>query len=393
MRRICLFLIAASLPLSAMAQGHYWVAVAAHARGVGGSQWRTDVGILNPHDGPAMVEVRLHNGGNTWTMMVVIPAGNERVLEDVVAQLVGGNGQGSIEVISDVGVTVTSRTYNVAASGTYGQALEGLAPGAGLVQGRRAVLGPLHENSLFRSNIGVLNMGQDPVTARVELYDTNGTLVGSYDLEVPPGDVVQDGRPFRERFARSDIAGGYAIVTLQSGALAWVYGSVIDAGTGDPTTVAMRSPQYTSDDVAGDYEGTLTFLENTCETDLDGLTIDVRVRVSADEGLLYNQICYRLPGEGWECDDETEFLGTLEGDLISAVWHENSVWFDPCLHVEHGWQRFVVTEGMVRGNGQVSERWDVDDPQACNDLGGEHFPCGERTAIEVQPCVGCWPPG
>lgn len=391
MRRICLFLIVASLPLSAVAQGRYWIPVAAHVRGVGGSVWRTDVAILNPHAGPASAEVRLRNGGEIWTMTVVIPAGAAHALEDVVDQLVGGNGQGSIEVISDLGVTVTSRTYNVASTGTFGQSLDGLSPGVGLEPGRRAVVGPLQENVSFRTNIGVLNMGQVPLTTRIELYDSAGTLVGFYDLAVPPGEVRQDGRPYSARFARSDIAGGYAIVTLESGALAWAYASVIDAGTGDPTTVAMRSPQYTPDEVVGDYDGTLTFLENTCEPELDGQILDFRVRVSADEGLLYNQSCYRLPGGDWQCDDGTELLGKLEGDLISHVWHENNVWFEPCLHVDHGSHRFVVSDGMVRGTGIVTEWWDVDDPQACNDLGDENFPCTERVEIEAQVCVGCWP--
>ncbi len=393
MRRICLFLIAAALPLSAMAQGRYWIPVAAHATGVGGSEWRTDVGILNPHDGPASVEVRLRDGSDTWTMTTTIPAGAEVVLEDVVAQLVGGNGQGSLEVVSDVGVTVTSRTYNVATTGTFGQALEGVTPGAGLAPGRRSLLGPLYESPSYRTNIGVLNMGDAPVTAGVELYDSAGTLVGSYELEVAPGEVLQDGRPYRGRFARTDISGGYAVVTLRSGTHAWVYASVIDAGTGDPTTVAMRIPQYTPDDVVGDYEGTLTFLENSCEPDLDGLTLEVRVRVSASEGLLYNRICERLPGEDWECDRTTELLGPLDGDLISFTWHENTVWFEPCLHVEHGFHNLVVSEGTVRGTGVVNDWWDVADPQSCNDLADENLPCTERVELEVRPCVACWPPG
>ena len=90
MRRICLFLIAISLPLSIAAQGRYWIPVAAHSEGVGGSAWRTDVGILNPQQGPASVEVRLRDGANVWTMAVTVPGGAERVLQDVVDQLVGG---------------------------------------------------------------------------------------------------------------------------------------------------------------------------------------------------------------------------------------------------------------------------------------------------------------
>lgn len=54
-------------------------------------------------------------------------------------------------------------------------------------------------------------------------------------------------------------------------------------------------------------------------------------------------------------------------------------------------QQLVVSDGMVRGGSTVSEWWDVDHPQMCNDLGDEDFPCGERAEIEVESCRGCWP--
>jgi hypothetical protein len=392
MRIVCSLLIVASLSLPVSAQGLYWVPVAAHSEGVGGSVWRTDVGILNPHQGPATVEIRLRNSGNVWTMAVTIPGGAEHVVEDVVGQLVGGDGQGSLEVVSDVGVNVTSRTYNQTAGGTFGQSLDGLSSRDGVTPGRRALLGPLQENADFRTNVGVLNMGSELATARVQLFDSSGVEIGSYDLVVPPGQVYQDGRPYNARFGRSNISGGYAVVSVTSGSAVWGYASVVDAGTGDPTTVAMKSPELTAQDVVGDYQGTLTIIDSDCDPDQDGLTLEVRLQVTHDQGLLYEDICEKAPGESWECDDTKELLGPLEGDLVTYVWHENNLWFEPCMHVEHGTHELVFTGTTIRGHGTVSEHWEAENPEGCNDTSGDNFPCSERVEVDLVRCMDCWPP-
>jgi hypothetical protein len=136
----------------------------------------------------------------------------------------------------------------------------------------------------------------------------------------------------------------------------------------------------------------MTFLDISCDPGASGQMIDVIFRVSADQGLLYSQMCERPPGEDWECDDTTEMLGPLHGDLISDVWHENDVWFEPCLHVEHGSHDLIVTGTTIRGAGTVSARWQTDDPQSCNDASGEDLPCTEQVEVDLERCVDCWPP-
>jgi len=392
MRSVYSLLVVAALSLPVSAQGLYWVPVAAHSEGVGGSVWRTDVGLLNPHEAPARVVVRLRSGADVWTMAVTIPPGAEHVLADVVGQLVGGDGQGSLEIVSDVGVIVTSRTYNQTAGGTFGQSLDGVTPGDGLVPGRRVLLGPLYENDAFRTNIGVLNMGPEPATLRVELFDDSGVEIGAYEVEVASGQVYQEGRPFSARFGRSDIAGGYAVVSVEAGSSIWAYASVIDAATGDPTTVAMKSPEFTPDDVVGDYEGTVTLVESSCEPEGVGQAVEMRMRVTYEQGVLFEDSCEKPPGEGWDCNDAKELLGQLQGDLVTDVRHENDVWFEPCLHVEHASHELVVTGTTMMGFGFESAHWNADNPEECNAGSGENLPCSERVEVDLERCEDCWPP-
>ena len=50
-----------SIPVMAFPET-LWVPAVAHVPGVGTSQWRTDVGVLNLCPSDAVVEIRLHTG-------------------------------------------------------------------------------------------------------------------------------------------------------------------------------------------------------------------------------------------------------------------------------------------------------------------------------------------
>ncbi len=233
--------IAAILILWAVSAGAetYWVPVAAHLEGVGGSVWRTDVALHNGCDYGATVEMSLHYSSAVSKNTIPVAAGETVVLADVVAGLVSGDVSGSLEILSDQVLTVRSRTYNSASSGTFGQGIDAVLEKDGIDFAESSIVGQLQENPDFRSNIGVINMGSMDAEMSIELFDRYGTSVGSFDLNVPVGAVVQDGRPFKIRFGRNDIVGGYARTTVVRGTDVYVYGSVVDNNTGDPTTVAM----------------------------------------------------------------------------------------------------------------------------------------------------------
>lgn len=228
----------------------YWVPAAAHVPGVGTSRWRTDVAVLNLCPAEAVVEFRLHTEDGVFAETFVIAGGELQVFQDVVANLTTGNAAGALEVRSDVGLTVTSRTYNLDDEGTFGQSLDAVTASDGREQGAVVYLQQLAENGAFRTNISALNMGGAAAAITVDLFDRNGADVGSFRLDVPPGRFAQDDRPYRRRFGRSDIVGGYARVTVEIGSGVYPYGVVIDNATGDPTGIVARPASECPADIA-----------------------------------------------------------------------------------------------------------------------------------------------
>jgi hypothetical protein len=71
----------------------------------------------------------------------------------------------------------------------------------------------------------------------VRLFDGNGVQIGSYQVTVVPGEWKQENRPFSGRAGHSDLAAGYAKVTVESGSGVLAVASVVDNITNDPTTI------------------------------------------------------------------------------------------------------------------------------------------------------------
>ena len=260
-----------------------WVAAVAHNTGVGDSTWRSDVAVLNLCDSDAVVEMLLHTEGSVLAESFVVPAGEQRIFPDVVALLTSGNRMGALELRSDVGVTVTSRTYNQTAVGTFGQAIDGVAADGGIAAGALVYLQQLREDAGARTNIGVLNMAGTTAEVSVTLYDRLGGQVGSFGVEVPPGETVQVNRPYQRRFSRSDIVGGFASIEVVSGDGVYPYASVVDNGTDDPTTILARPAAACADDIAA----VLGAIEGLTVTELD----------TEHEGYRYFELHFRQPAD------------------------------------------------------------------------------------------------
>jgi hypothetical protein len=248
----------------------YWVAAAAHLPGAQGTQWRTDLSILNPCDFDVSVVLRLHTEDEVHQQSFEIPSGRQQVFEDVVAQLVTGQASGALEIEASAEVTVASRTYNQTPEGTYGQGLEGVVAAEGFEVGDVVFLPQLREDADFRTNIGVLNASSSTLVVTVELFDRLGFAIGDFRIVVPEGRTVQDNRPFRERFQQTDIVGGYARIEVDFGAGAYPYASVVDNRTGDPTTIPPEP-------------------ETLCR-------LDVADQLAAIEGMTVEEVQTNIPG-------------------------------------------------------------------------------------------------
>ncbi|MEW5878748.1 MAG: hypothetical protein AB1751_11865 [Acidobacteriota bacterium] len=219
------------------ASSTYWLPVVAHGLGLVGTNWRTDLGLLNRSGATANVELRFYGKNGLRTGSISVANNTQLILEDVVGQLGVYSDSGALEVRSDHPLRVTSRTYNQGSSGTYGQAIAAYMPGEGLSAGESAWLPQLMENASYRCNIGVTNTGATPASVTVFLYDGSGNELGQYSYTLNPGEWKQE-RAF-ERRGFTDLSRAYAKVQVNSGSGVVAYASIVDNTTGDATTIRM----------------------------------------------------------------------------------------------------------------------------------------------------------
>jgi CubicO group peptidase (beta-lactamase class C family) len=216
-----------------------WIPVVAHTGGVGTSQWRSDLGLLNRSTLLNRVRLRLYGDDGYSDRNLVLAVGEYHTEADVMA-LFGAEGSGPLRVFSSEPLTVTSRTFNQTAGGTYGQFYDSATPTTGLETGETVTLMQLQENPSFRTNIGIMNGWKRPAQIEIELYDRNGSLVAVIEEEVPPEQTVQVNRPFKRAGGRMDINSGYALLRVVFGQHVLAYGSVVDNTTNDPTTMPSK---------------------------------------------------------------------------------------------------------------------------------------------------------
>ncbi|HVN33326.1 MAG TPA: hypothetical protein VMT45_15220 [Thermoanaerobaculaceae bacterium] len=223
-----------------------WIPAAAHTSGFNQTTWRSDLGLLNPGTVAANVQLSFFGSTGVVSDTVLVPAGAQSILTDVVGQL-GASGQGSIEIVADQSLKLTARTYNQSPpdagcfpNGTQGQSFPVLTAGGGLGAGQSAHLPGLVQNADYRSNIGLVNTGEGTATVLVELFDGAGAKLAEYTVVLTHGQWAQENRPFEKKAGATSLDRGYARITVQSGSGVYAFATVIDNVTNDPTTVAMQ---------------------------------------------------------------------------------------------------------------------------------------------------------
>lgn len=241
-------------PPAGPTEHRYWLQVASHASGANQSQWRTDLGLLNVGSTPAAATLRFLLPTGNVSSAVSVAAGQQRILADVVDTLPGvaavlpaASGSAALEVISDQPLKVSSRTYNLVAGtaacyprGTFGQSYDAYESEDGLGVGQGAWLPQLTENAAYRTNIALTNTGASAARATVTLFDGAGGQIGEYTVDLNGGQYKQENRPFFTKAGQTNMARGYARVTMTLGSRVVASASVIDNLTNDPTTIAMQ---------------------------------------------------------------------------------------------------------------------------------------------------------
>jgi hypothetical protein len=219
----------------------YWAEAVGHAAGVGGSQWRTDLVARNLAAGNASLKFVFHQAGGNLEGTNTISGGGQKAFEDVAALLGATSAIGSLEICSDQPLLVAGRTFNAAASGTFGQNFDGYVADLGYTTGQTvSLIGMRQKADLFRSNLSVTNGGTTEAQVAITLFDASGTSLKTYNLTVPAGLVVQDPEPFRNRAGVPDVDWGFATVTVLKGTNIRTSASLIDSKTNDPSTIPPK---------------------------------------------------------------------------------------------------------------------------------------------------------
>jgi hypothetical protein len=232
-----------------------WILAAAHAPGLHGSIWRTDLWIARLETAD---QVRLRfcasdtDNSNATEYVVDFETQFDKVayIEDVVGEFLGVGGAswtGAIHYTSTGPVQVWARVYSIDTAGTasYGQLIEGI-PTADMspdddpwdFRQQQYLMAVKHTaDDRYRVNIGVVNPTEIEALYRVQAYSADGNCPPSdcmaFYVTVPPFSMVQTSDPFADWQE-----GGWNAVQIQAkcktdGAGGFVYASVVDNATND----------------------------------------------------------------------------------------------------------------------------------------------------------------
>ena len=224
----------------------YFVSSVAHAPGAGGTRWRTDLAIVNRGASPVAMTLTFwpYGGGEGLAAGHLLAAGAAIEWKDVLVSLfeqTATSVKGSVQIDASAPVLISSRTYNLAAKGTYGQEYPAVTTGEALTSGAIGYLPQLAKSAALRTNVGVLNLGDADVAVAIKVFTAAGAQAGTTkEATVKPARYWQQDDIFTATGA-GDLEGAWATVeVLTAGGRVWAYASVIDNGTGDPTTVPVQ---------------------------------------------------------------------------------------------------------------------------------------------------------
>jgi hypothetical protein len=225
----------------------FYIPAGAHASGVAGTNWRTDVEVHNPGTAQAAYTMALLKHGQDNSAPVsqsfTLGPGLSVRYSDVVWQRFAFSGKAALRLTATAGtIIVTSRTYNDQPGGSYGQFVPAIADEAAITSAQEGRLIELsHEpsaaNGGFRTNLGVVNASSGTIGVTVDLYKADGTHLGRVPVTLRPYDYQQLDKIF-ERVTSTAVTDGYAVVrTWSTSGRFFAYASVIDNHTGDPICI------------------------------------------------------------------------------------------------------------------------------------------------------------
>jgi hypothetical protein len=196
---------------------------AAHTSGLEGTQWATDLVVLNPHEIPVEVHMTFtpYSDSQPVSTSHALEPQQMLALDDVVSSAFGLEASGYITIHSAETLVAAQRTFNQTPDGaTYGQ----LIPAVEAATSHAYLTGM--RGGDFRTNLGLVNPGMTSLTVNV-------AVASGLQLELPSQGGVQLGQI--DGWQEFNPAGESGSVAAATSVLC--YASVVDNRTGDPTYV------------------------------------------------------------------------------------------------------------------------------------------------------------
>ena len=242
----------------AIPEYRFLLPVAAHAAGLGGSQWRTDVQIYNadPNIGTEATPLQMEAEFN-GVKYPLNQIKSTHIYEDIVGQLLAHqkDGQGPIIITTknaNLAPMIWTRTYNQSPNGTFGQFIPAIridnAGGAGAVAEGKYYLSGLRHDDRYRTNVGFLNPNASAIVATVTVFDDDHYAISQFTRPLQPFQLDQitlktvvPNLPADSPFSLE--------ISVPTGNWLVSYASQIDGNTSDPAYLqAVRDNEVASPD-------------------------------------------------------------------------------------------------------------------------------------------------
>jgi uncharacterized repeat protein (TIGR01451 family) len=248
----------------------------AHAQGFD-STWRSDIRLTNSGAVSQKYQINFTPSAtdgtqNGKTTTVDVQAGSTVALNDVLANWYGAStttpGQtglleirplksttnssiGGLAAVSSGGPTslASSRTYNFTPNGTFGQFIPAIpfASFAGaatdVAPAPKLSMQQISQNGSFRTNLGLLEASGNPVDVLVRVFNSSGTMIGSFTERLAAGEHRQLNSVLEQKGLTVE-NGRIEVTTASGNGKVTAYASVVDRRTNDPQLVpAVRLDQ------------------------------------------------------------------------------------------------------------------------------------------------------
>jgi hypothetical protein len=244
----CFFAIMGALLgfASTLGAATYYVPVIARGPGAQGSFTETDLWMVAPVGGSAVTaNLRLFKSGagtgsnpDQGSKVVTIPAGGSLRYADAMKSLFGvEHGVGAVQIDATGELSVGSRTYDAAGTGTFGELVVGQTDDDVLHPGDTGYFHLAGKSSAVRTNVGVMNLGSSTLTFNVAVKSLTGGLLGLGAFQVPGHGHLQVNDIFAQTFA---LPADRARVELNGDQPFLAYSAYVDNGTNDPTIEIAR---------------------------------------------------------------------------------------------------------------------------------------------------------